>query len=153
MTIEEQIADLEAKLAELKKAQEPDCEALSPAIDAYIKACDKSADNYRIKVARGITAAYPLLKAYHEAREKPVAGEWIDAEGRLWRPNEDPPFIPWGPNSAGYPKCPVPDGTDCEVQTRCGAVLRHHTPEAWGWHHLQTGRDIIAYRTFPAGDA
>ena len=137
MTIEEQIADLEAKLAELKKAQEPDCEALSPAIDAYIKACDKSADNYRIKVARGITAAYPLLKAYHEAREKPVAGEWIE----------------WGPNSAGYPECPVPAGTDCEVRFRGCSDGRDDTPEDWIWTVDGLDGDIIAYRTFPAGDA
>ena len=132
MTIEEQIADLEAKIAELKKAQEPDCEALSPAIDAYIKACDKSADNYRIKVARGITAAYPLLKAYHEAREKPVAGEWIA----------------WGPDSAGYPECPVPAGADCEVRLLDGDECRDDTPQFWRWGFGGGVGDIIAYRTF-----
>lgn len=53
--------------------------------------------------------------------------------------------IPWGPDSPGYPNCPVPAGHDCTVYFRDGDFERSSTPELWGWRHEGRRTDIIAY--------
>ncbi len=59
--------------------------------------------------------------------------------------------IAWGPDSPGYPVCPVEPGTDCTVWFRSGRETRDDGPEGWArWDHGRIGGlpdyDIIAYQ-------
>lgn len=55
--------------------------------------------------------------------------------------------IAWGPDSPGYPECPIPPGTDCTVWFRgLEQPIRGQAPEGWVWMHNGSSGDIIAYQ-------
>ena len=64
----------------------------------------------------------------------------------------EPEWISWGPDSPGYPNCPVAPGTDCEVRFAGGLTTRGTMPESFPWRHDGSCGDIIAYRVWPAKD-
>lgn len=75
------------------------------------------------------------------------AGDDLEAMVKAY--NEYPPFIPWGPDSPGYPACPVPAGSNCEMLFRIGAKTSGRDPENCRWAHAGDGSDIVAYRRLP----
>ncbi len=64
----------------------------------------------------------------------------------------EPEWISWGPDSPGYPECPVAPGTDCEVRFAGGSTTRATMPESFEWWHESSCGDIAHYRVWPAKD-